>query len=172
MKHLLEEIKLIKNNIELLSAEKKAIQEKISALEDRENSIRDSIMEEMVKSKTRYESFADFAEIKIQKTARSYETIDEKKLIDFLKTMGKYDEVVKVTTKISSAPLVKFLDELRSADAIPSCVKLKESEDSLRITFVDKADENSFESKKKDSYKEIDKHASWEDPSGQEFDSL
>lgn len=137
MKELLEEIKDIRSEIESLSTSKKDIQEKIISLESREKEIRSRILDEMSSNQKRYDSFDDLAEVKIQKTARAYEVVDEADLINFLKSMGKYEEMVKTTAKISSGPLTKFLDELRSADAIPDCVKLKESEDSLRITFFD-----------------------------------
>lgn len=137
MKTLLEEIKNIRSEVELLASSKRDIQDKISALESREKEIRSKIMEEMSSNNKRYDSFDELAEIKIQKTARAYEVVNEDDLIKFLKAMGKFDDMVKTTVKISSSHLTKFLDDLRSADAIPSCVKLKEAEDSLRITFFD-----------------------------------
>jgi carbamoylphosphate synthase small subunit len=137
LKELIEEIKTIRVEIDTLAVSKKEIQEKISALEAKEKEIRSRIMEEMSSNKKRYDSFDSLAEVKIQKTARAYEVVDEQELIKFLKAMGRYEDMVKTAVKISNAPLTKFLDELRSADAIPSCVKLKEAEDSLRITFFD-----------------------------------
>lgn len=135
MKHLLESIKSIRKEIEVLGQAKKELQEKITSLESQEQSIRSEILNEMSINNKRYENFDGLAEIKVQKNARSYETLDEQELVNFLKSMGKYEDIVKTTVKVSSAPLTKFLDELRLADAIPSCVKLKEQEDSLRITF-------------------------------------
>ena len=135
MKDLIEKIKSIRIDIDVLASAKKEIQEKMSALEEKEQFIRDEILKSMSASNKKYENLEGLAEIKVQKTARAYETVDEKALIEFLKSMGRYDDIVKTTVKVSSAPLTKFLDELRSADAIPKCVKLKESEDSLRISF-------------------------------------
>lgn len=135
MKHYLENIKHIRNEIEVLSSAKKEIQDKILILESQEKSIREEILNSMLSSNRRYESIDGLAEIKVQKTARAYETIDEEELINFLKSMGRYDDIVKTTTKISNAPLTKFLDELRSSDSLPKCIKIKEAEDSLRITF-------------------------------------
>jgi len=135
MKHLLENIKSIRLEIESLSSMKKNLQEKIAALEVQEQALREEILSNMIQKNKRYEQLDGLAEVKVQKTARAYETVDESALFDFLRSMGRYDDVVKTTTKISSAPLTKFLDELRSADALPPCVRMKESEDSLRITF-------------------------------------
>jgi hypothetical protein len=86
--------------------------------------------------------------------------------------MGRYEDIVKTTTKISSAPLTKFLDELRSADAIPDCVKLKEDEDSLRITFSDPSRvsnmQKNFPEKKASSKVE----SSWSADDSDQLDSI
>jgi hypothetical protein len=172
LKELLHKIHSIRTLIDDLSVSKKELQERINALEAEEQSIRKEILSLMQSSNKRHVEIAGLAEVKVQKTARSYETLDESSLIEYLKQMGRYEDIVKTTTKISSAPLTKFLDELRSADAIPDCVKLKEDEDSLRITFSDPSRvsnmQKNFPEKKASSKVE----SSWSADDSDQLDSI
>ncbi len=120
---LIGEIKSIDANIDHLSSAKKNIESDMSSLRSRKEEIRLSIENYMKSDSKSYISMRDGTEVSIRNSPKTFSWADDNQMIEFLKSIGKFDSVCTVETVINKKKLKSLLDQLNDCDGMPPFVE-------------------------------------------------
>lgn len=129
---LVNSIREIESNIESLSIKKKEIDNNMSALRESKDRLRLEIEESMNSSNKNHVLLSDGTEISMRNSPKSFTWEDDSEIIDFLKSIGKFNEICTVETVINKKKAKSLLDTLNDCNALPSFV-ICEQEKVLQI---------------------------------------
>lgn len=146
LEKLIYEIKNIDNNIENLSSVKKNIDSDMSSLRSKKEEIRLSIENYMKSESKNFISMHDGTEISIRNSPKTFSWTNDDQMIDFLKSIGKFDSVCTVETVINKKKLKSLLDQLSDCDGMPSFVECSQEKVlQIKSTSMDKNTSKSVE---------------------------
>jgi len=123
LKSIIDEIKNLDKKLEELGSVKKNIDSDISSLKSKKEEFRLCVENYMKDSSKSFMSMPDGTEISIRNSPKTFNWSDDNQMIEFLKSIGKFDEICAVETVINKKKLKSFLDELSDCDGLPSFVE-------------------------------------------------
>ena len=137
IEELVKKIKFLDQKIENLSNEKKTIDTKISDCKKEKDSIRESISELMHNSSSVFASLKDGTEISIRNGVKTFDWPSDDEMINYLKSIGKFEKICTIETVINKRKLKSILDDLCDCDGLPDFVKINQ-EKVLQIRSTEK----------------------------------
>ena len=117
-------IREIESKIEALGVQKKSLDADISDLKGKKESLRLSIESFMKDSGSVFESLSDGGEISIRNGIKSFDWTEDGKMIDYLKSIGKFETVCTVETTINKKKVKSLLGDLYDCDGVPDFVSI------------------------------------------------
>ncbi len=84
---------------------------------------RSCIEKSMKESSKSFVSLADGTELSIRNSPKTFSWSDDNQMTEFLKSIGKFDDICSTETIINKKKLKSFLDELSDCDGLPSFVE-------------------------------------------------
>lgn len=126
IEEFIKKIKLLDQEIEILSNEKKSIDAKMSDCKKERDSIRESIYEIMNNNSSVFATLRDGTEISIRNGVKTFEWQSDNEMIDYLKSIGKFEKTCTVETVINKRKLKSILDDLCDCDGLPDFVQMNQ----------------------------------------------
>lgn len=115
-------IKQIEDRIEDLVKQKKEIDLQISNFKNEKETLRSNIEDCLIKNNSVFTTLKDGTEISIRNGIKNYSWESDESMINYLKSMGKFENICSIETTINKKKIKSFLDELSSCDGLPDFV--------------------------------------------------
>lgn len=112
--------------IESFGLKKKEIDKNLLELKNHKELLRDEIEKSMKDSGSFVSNLSDGTEISIRNGIKSFEWDSDDKMIDFLKSLSKFEETCSVETIINKKKVKSLLGDLIDCDGIPDFVIIKQ----------------------------------------------
>jgi hypothetical protein len=145
-----QKVKDLDNLIENLSNEKKSIDSKMAECKKERDAIRESISHMMNENSSIFATLHDGTEISIRNGVKTFEWPSDTDMIDYLKSIGKFEKICTVETVINKRKLKSILDDLCDCDGLPDFVKINQ-EKVLQIRSPSKQSEENGSAKQASS---------------------
>lgn len=146
IKKYINSIRKIEEQIDVLSVSKKQIDLEISGLKSEKESIRNNIEKYLEDSGKKFISLEDGTEISMRNSAKSFSWQDDNLVIEFLKSIGKFDSVCSSEISINKKKAKQIFDKLNDCDGLPPFV-FCEQEKVLQIRRPQSESEKDFNDK-------------------------
>lgn len=139
LENMISELRKIDSNIDHLSSVKKSIDLEMSECKAKKENIRIAIEDYMKSESKNFVSISDGTEISIRNSPKTFSWSDDMQMVDFLKSIGKFDSICSIETVINKKKLKSLLDQLSDCDGMPSFVEcVQEKVLQVRSASIDK----------------------------------
>lgn len=126
IKNQVSSIRIIEEKLEELSAAKKQIDLEISNLKLEKDSIREEIEKFLEDSGKSFVSLDDGTEVSLRNSAKNFSWEDDNLVIEFLKSIGKFDSVCSAEVSINKKKAKQIFDKLNDCDGLPPFVNCEQ----------------------------------------------
>jgi|LakMenEpi03Aug12_release.lakeMendotaPanAssembly.Ray.scaffolds.fasta_scaffold636836_2 hypothetical protein len=126
IENFVKRIKELDEEIDNLSNDKKSIDSKMSDCKKERDSIRESISQLMNENSSVFATLRDGTEISIRNGVKTFEWQSDDVMVDYLKSIGKFEKICTVETTINKRKLKSILDDLCDCDGLPDFVTMSQ----------------------------------------------